>query len=67
MLWQKSDRLTWFIRRFKLSSLGPLFMGLATVLAVGKIIGSANTLLMLPALIALFVEYLCFHLVRSAD
>ncbi|MDJ0740535.1 MAG: efflux RND transporter permease subunit [Gammaproteobacteria bacterium] len=42
---------------------GPLFMGLATAFAVGLIIGSAITLLVLPALIALFVENFRYPLV----
>ena len=35
---------------------GPLFEGLATVIVVGLILGTALTLFVLPALIALFVE-----------
>ncbi|MEM7253435.1 MAG: efflux RND transporter permease subunit [Pseudomonadota bacterium] len=42
---------------------GPLFMGLATAFAVGLIIGSAITLLVLPALMALFVENFRYQLV----
>ena len=46
---------------------GPLFMGLATVFASGLIVGSAITVFVLPALIALFVENFRFPLVRPAD
>ena len=46
---------------------GPLFKGLATVFAVGLIVGSTITLFVLPALIALFVENFRFALVRPAD
>ncbi|MGI9428630.1 MAG: hypothetical protein ACR2NM_08230, partial [Bythopirellula sp.] len=35
---------------------GPLFEGLATVIVVGLIFGTALTLFVLPALIAVFVE-----------
>ena len=66
MLWQKSNRFVLVIRRFKLSSLGPLFIELATVFAVRLIIGSTITLFVLPALFALFVEYLRIQLVCSA-
>ncbi len=45
---------------------GPLFMGLATAFAVGLIVGSAITLLVLPALIALFVENFGYPLVDPA-
>ncbi len=44
---------------------GPLFKGLATVFAVGLIIGSTITLFVLPALIALFVENFRYTLVRT--
>lgn len=43
---------------------GPLFMGLATVFAVGLIVGSAITLFVLPALMALFVENFRYALVE---
>ena len=43
---------------------GPLFMGLATAFAIGLIVGSAITLLVLPALMALFVENFRFQLVK---
>ncbi len=46
---------------------GPLFKGLATVFATGLIVGSAITLFVLPALIAVFVENFRFQLVRPAD
>ena len=46
---------------------GPLFKGLATVFAVGLIAGSAITLFVLPALMALFVENFRFPLVRSGE
>lgn len=42
---------------------GPLFMGLATAFAVGLIVGSAITLLVLPALMALFVENFHYQLI----
>jgi len=35
---------------------GPLFEGLATVIVVGLILGTALTLFVLPALIVVFVE-----------
>lgn len=44
---------------------GPLFMGLATVFAVGLIIGSAITLFVLPALMAVFVENFKYELVEA--
>ncbi|MDH3599189.1 MAG: efflux RND transporter permease subunit, partial [Candidatus Tectomicrobia bacterium] len=44
---------------------GPLFMGLATVFAVGLIVGSAITLFVLPALIAVFVENFQYALVEA--
>ncbi len=44
---------------------GPLFMGLATVFASGLIVGSAITVIILPALIALFVDNFRFQLVRA--
>lgn len=44
---------------------GPLFMGLATVFAVGLIVGSAITLFVLPALMAVFVENFHFQLVKT--
>ncbi len=43
---------------------GPLFMGLATAFASGLVAGSAITLLVLPALIALFVENFRYQLVK---
>lgn len=43
---------------------GPLFMGLATAFAIGLIVGSAITLLVLPALMALFVENFRYQLVE---
>jgi len=46
---------------------GPLFKGLATVFAVGLIVGSTITLFVLPALMALFVENFRFPLVRPGD
>ena len=42
---------------------GPLFMGLATVFAVGLLFGSAITLIVLPALIAILVEVFHYSLV----
>ncbi|MFY2824160.1 efflux RND transporter permease subunit [Ruegeria sp. MALMAid1280] len=42
---------------------GPLFMGLATAFAAGLVVGSAITLLVLPALIALFVENFRYQMV----
>ncbi|MDJ0817077.1 MAG: efflux RND transporter permease subunit, partial [Desulfobacterales bacterium] len=44
---------------------GPLFKGLATVFAVGLIVGSTITLFVLPALMALFVENFRFNLIGS--
>ena len=46
---------------------GPLFKGLATVFAVGLIVGSAITLFVLPALMALFVENFRFSLVKPGE
>jgi Cu/Ag efflux pump CusA len=46
---------------------GPLFKGLATVFAVGLIVGSTITLFVLPALMALFVENFRFNLIGSGD
>ncbi len=43
---------------------GPLFMGLATVFAVGLIVGSAITLFVLPALMAVFVENFRYPLIK---
>lgn len=43
---------------------GPLFAGLATVFAIGLVFGSAITLLVLPALIALFVENFGYEFVQ---
>ena len=43
---------------------GPLFMGLATAFASGLVAGSAITLLVLPALMALFVENFRYQLVK---
>ena len=42
---------------------GPLFMGLATVFAVGLLFGSAITLIVLPALMAILVEVFHYSLV----
>lgn len=38
-------------------SSGPLFEGMATGIIAGLLVGSAMTLLVLPALVALFVEW----------
>ena len=46
---------------------GPLFKGLATAFASGLIVGSAITLFVLPALIALFVENFGFALVSPEE
>ncbi|MGI9304309.1 MAG: efflux RND transporter permease subunit [Gammaproteobacteria bacterium] len=46
---------------------GPLFMGLATAFASGLIVGSAITLLVLPALMALFVENFRYQLVAPDE
>lgn len=46
---------------------GPLFMGLATAFACGLIVGSAITLLVLPALMALFVENFHYQLVSPDE
>lgn len=45
---------------------GPLFEGLATVIVVGLILGTALTLFLLPALIAVFVEDFGLNLVPVA-
>ena len=46
---------------------GPLFMGLATAFAFGLVVGSAITLVVLPALMALFVENFRYPLVRAEE
>ncbi|MGD8480899.1 MAG: hypothetical protein PVI61_12325, partial [Methyloceanibacter sp.] len=46
---------------------GPLFMGLATAFACGLMVGSAITLLVLPALMALFVENFHYQLVSPDE
>ena len=46
---------------------GPLFEGLATVIVVGLILGTALTLFVLPALIAVFVEDFGLQLVSQAQ
>ncbi len=46
---------------------GPLFKGLATAFASGLIVGSAITLFVLPALMALFVENFRFQLVKPPE
>ena len=44
---------------------GPLFEGMATVMVVGLIFGTALTLFVLPALIAVFVEDFGLNLVGA--
>jgi Cu/Ag efflux pump CusA len=46
---------------------GPLFKGLATAFASGLIVGSAITLLVLPALMALFVENFHYQMVSPEE
>ena len=46
---------------------GPLFEGMATVMVVGLTFGTALTLFVLPALIAVFVEDFGLQLVDLPD
>ena len=46
---------------------GPLFEGMATVMVVGLIFGTALTLFVLPALIAVFVEDFGLHLAPTRE
>ena len=45
---------------------GPLFEGMATVMVVGLTFGTALTLFVLPALIAVFVEDVGLNLVAAS-
>ena len=46
---------------------GPLFEGMATAIICGLLLGSAMTLFVLPALVALFVEWFGLRFVHQAE